>query len=126
MADGFTRQQKVAVYERSAGWCEMMWLPYEIGGCRVTATDYHHRRPRGMGGGGLNAVSNCLHLCRVCHMRVESMRTWSRENGFLVSQYEDPAEVAVWWRCATVAGHREYVFLADDGHRYKQLEKGIE
>lgn len=116
--NGFTKDQKITVYTRSGGHCEVMHI-----GCHLSAVHYHHRRPRGMGGHGLHSVANCLHVCRPCHERVHSMPNWSKENGFLVSQFADPAEVPVWWRCNETAGQREYVLLTEAGTKSKQLKR---
>jgi hypothetical protein len=72
---------------------------------------FHHRRPRGAGGGRspeTSSVSNCLPLCMADHALVESNRTWAMQCGYLVSQFHNPSEVA-----AKINGR--FVFLTTDG-----------
>lgn len=97
------------VTARSETFCECM-----ARGCTLKAVHCHHRRPRGMGSTQrpeTNHASNCLHVCRRCHERIESMRNWALSNGFLVRQSDDPAAVPVWWRCADTS-----VLLDDAGN----------
>lgn len=94
---GFPDSVIKLVEARSGGACEVM-----ARGCAYRATQYHHRRPRGMGGDpreSTNAASNCLHVCQPCHAWVESQRVWALERGFLVGQEQDPCLVPVQWRC---------------------------
>lgn len=88
---GFTPQQRAAILARNGGLCEI------CGAAR--ATDPHHRQPRGMGGAHreraarVNALSNALALCRLCHNHVEHDRTTAEQNGWIVSRYADPATI---------------------------------
>jgi hypothetical protein len=50
------------------------------------------------------------------------MRSWALDNGFLVRQSDNPAEVPVWWRCNTVGHRKEMVLLDNSG----TIRKGIE
>lgn len=78
---------------------------------------FHHRRPRGAGGGRApetSSVANCLPLCSADHALVESNRTWAMQCGYLVSQFQKPSEVAV-----RLAGR--FVFLTVDG-LYSELD----
>lgn len=75
----------------------------------------HHRTPRGMGGSHderLNLMSNLMALCGSgttgCHGWIESNRDEARENGWLVSRNDNPAEIKV-----TVIG--ECVYLNNEG-----------
>lgn len=79
------------VARRSGGKCE-------ITGCHSPGEQFHHRRPRGMGGSrfaGIHSPSNLLHLCAEHHAWIESHRTESREFGLLVPQSSDPGDVVV-------------------------------
>jgi len=66
----------------------------------------HHRRARGMGGSrwpGINLPANLLTLCGSgttgCHGTIESYRATARNDGYLVSQHADPADLPVFtWR----------------------------
>ncbi|WP_369122934.1 HNH endonuclease [Nocardia farcinica] len=74
--------------------------------------DPHHRTPRGMGGtrdARINRLSNLVALCRPCHDWVESHRSRSIVEGWLVPRHLDPADVPV---SSRIHGR---VLLADDG-----------
>lgn len=111
---GFTAHAKELILSRSGGNCEVM-----AKGCGYTATDIHHRRPRGMGGTtrpDSNIVSNGIAVCRHCHMWCESERNWARDNGFLVRLDADPAGSPIWWRCGrNVDGVKLWRLLLDNG-----------
>jgi 5-methylcytosine-specific restriction protein A len=90
----FSRAVKAIIDERSRGWCEI---------CGYLAIDgqYHHRRPRGMGGTKRSETGspvNALYLCQECHAWIESLRAHALRNGWLVSQSEDPALTPVNYR----------------------------
>jgi 5-methylcytosine-specific restriction protein A len=56
----------------------------------------HHRKPRRMGGRSIpeiNSPVNLVSLCPADHAVVESARTDALEAGWLVYEFEDPAEV---------------------------------
>lgn len=81
--------------------------------CSVRASEYHHRQPRGMGGSSRNdtihSPAAIICLCRPCHARAESERTWAETNGYLVRRgVADPAEVPVHYR-------GRFAFLDHDG-----------
>lgn len=101
---GFSKQVRATVRKRSAGWCER---------CGVEpATQYHHRRPRGMGGTlrlETNQPSACLHLCVDCHRDVELYRRRALESGWLVAQNCEPRMVSVLYRDG------RWVLLDDNG-----------
>jgi hypothetical protein len=110
---GFSPDVRRAILARSENYCEVM-----APGCALMATDIHHRRPRGMGGTvrpESNLASNGLAICRACHLRCESMRNWARENGFVLLQSDNPAEVPVWWRCGWDGSRKALVLLDDIG-----------
>jgi len=73
---------------------------------------YHHRRPRGMGGSkaaDTNTASNCALLCGFCHAHVEKQRQASLWAGWLVRQGENPAQTPLFL-------DRRWVFLDDFGY----------
>jgi hypothetical protein len=43
------------------------------------------------------------------------MRSWALDNGFLVRQSDNPADVPVWWRCNWDGGRKALVLLDDIG-----------
>jgi 5-methylcytosine-specific restriction enzyme A len=101
---GFPPEVRDMVALRAVGCCER---------CHFATQDmeFHHRRPRGMGGSkadDTNVASNCLLLCGACHRDTEAQRTNSLHYGWLVRQGKCPAEVPIWmnWR---------WMFLNDDG-----------
>lgn len=76
------------------------------------SSQLHHRQPRGAGGcrdPEVNSPANLLLLCRSCHAWIESNRTTSYEQGWLVRRGHDPAKSPVW-----LAG-RGFVFLDQHG-----------
>lgn len=88
----FTETVRSVVFERSKGKCERCGLP--VGG----RAEYHHRRPRGMGGSKdpvVGSAANCVFLHPGCHLHIESYREKGRRLGFLVRQTENPEEVPV-------------------------------
>ena len=110
---GFSADVRQTILARSEGYCEVM-----AAGCTLMATEIHHRRPRGMGGTKkpeANLASNGLAACRTCHLRCEAMRNWARENGFVLWQSDNPAEVPVFWRCNWAGGRKALVLLDDVG-----------
>jgi len=102
---GFSKRTRELVYLRAKGRCERCgWIE--------DAGQYHHRRPRAMGGSkaaDTNGAANCVLLCIHCHNDVESRREWALDFGFLVPQGKKPSEVPL-WRC------RKWVILDDFGY----------
>ena len=108
----FPRHVIELVTGRSGGNCECM-----SSGCTLIAEHLHHRRPKGIGGTRRPEsqwASNALHVCLKCHLRIHAMPNWSRDNGFLVRQSDDPSSVPVWWRCAK-HGQKVFVLLDEGG-----------
>lgn len=53
------------------------------------ASDYHHRRPKGMGGtsvGWVQRAANCAHLCGRCHVWVHAHPAEAMGLGWLLSK----------------------------------------
>lgn len=101
---GFPPEVRDLVLRRAGGSCERCGIPsYRY--------EFHHRRPRGMGGSrnsATNRASNCILLCPSCHRSVESKRELAVEYGYLVPQSQVPATVPVWVRWG-------WVLFDDDG-----------
>ena len=109
---GFQPDVQAAIMARGYNHCELMVSDT----CRLIPDTIHHRRPRGMGGtrrAETNCADNGLLTCYVCHDAVERRREWAIENGFLVSQFRDPADVPVWWRCAYSRDGKKKMVLLD-------------
>ena len=90
----FPRTVKAIIDERSQGNCE-------ICGTSAPNGQYHHRRPRGMGGTKRSETGspvNALYLCHECHAWIESLRSHALRNGWLVKQSDDPALIHVNYR----------------------------
>lgn len=101
---GFPPEVRQQVWERSHGRCERCWIA-------SYSYEFHHRRPRGMGGSkdsATNLASNCLLLCDKCHRWVEAHREEALSKGFLVRQGLNPAG-------ARVMRSGEWVLLNEDG-----------
>lgn len=68
----------------------------------------HHRQPRSA---GLNEKpSNKITLCALCHKWVHEAPVEARQQGWVVSRYDDPAEMPVPWK--GFAG--DVAYLTDD------------
>lgn len=88
-----------------------------ISGERGRDWSLQHRRPRGMGGtrrDDTNSPANLLTVCGSgttgCHGQMESHRAEALENGWLITQDQDPAAVPV------LVGHgSRWVLLTHDG-----------
>jgi len=102
---GFSKHTRELVFLRSGGRCERCeWIEQP--------SQYHHRRPRAMGGSraaDTNGAANCVLLCHYCHSQVESHRDASLGLGYLVPQGKKPSEIPVW-------RHGKWVFLDDFGY----------
>jgi 5-methylcytosine-specific restriction protein A len=101
---GFSPAVLSAVRQRANGWCERCGLK--------RGYEFHHRRPRGMGGSKLantNMTSNALMLCRDCHADIESERTAAINQGWLITQNHSPTDIPVYYRGA-------WVYLDDLGN----------
>lgn len=89
---GFSKHVRSLVHARAQGYCE------QCGG-RQAAMQYHHRRPRGMGGSkavDTNGAANCVLVCDKCHRFIESYRHEFTEKGWLVPQGKSPTETPLW------------------------------
>lgn len=86
---GFTPDTRQIVNTRSGGRCEKCGLK--------PAIQQHHRQNRGRLGPreGLNEASNALDLCLGCHDWIGRNIAKSRDYGWAVSFYQDPAQVPV-------------------------------
>lgn len=101
---GFPAAVRGLVRQRADSFCEKCGLS--------RGYEFHHRRPRGMGGSRLedtNVASNCLLLCRDCHANIESERAAAVNQGWLVTQTGCPADIPVRYRGA-------WVYLDDLGN----------
>ena len=86
----FDAKLRELVYTRAAGKCERCGTPGQM--------QYHHRRPRGMGGTRRTdtaGAANALLLHPSCHEWVERNRAAALDQGFLVTQQHDPAAIPV-------------------------------
>ena len=102
---GFSKHTRELVYLRSGGRCERC-------GVIRTRVEYHHRRPRGMGGSratDTNGAANCVLLCVYCHRDIEAFREAAIDFGFLVPQGKKPAETPL-------RRHKQWVLLDDFGY----------
>lgn len=108
---GFSKHTRELVFLRAGGRCERCeWIEQP--------SQYHHRRPRGMGGSraaDTNTAANCLLLCHYCHTKVESDRDRSLALGLLVNQGKSPSETPVWRL-------RQWVLLDDYGYVTQLME----
>ncbi|UAW08545.1 HNH endonuclease [Mycobacterium phage Leozinho] len=105
---GFPLEVKAIAWSRCGGRCEV---------CGEATSDLtgHHRRPRQAGGTRrpeTNLPSNCLMVCYLDHNRIESHRTLSYDNGWLVRSTKNPLETPVLYRS-------QWVLLDDDGNTYR-------
>jgi hypothetical protein len=87
---GFDVVVRRLVLDRSGGLCER---------CGVRPVEaLHHRRARGMGSTRrpeTNLPANGLGVCAPCHDHIERNRSEAYENGWLVHQHHDPAQIPV-------------------------------
>ena len=87
----FTEKTKRILVARCQGRCEKCGAP-------ATVKEFHHRRPRGMGGSRREDTaqfSNALVLHSSCHRWIEMNREEAYKLGFLVPQHRLPAVVPV-------------------------------
>lgn len=88
---GFSRRVREQIVNRAVQACERC-------GLAAPAYQWHHRRPRGMGGSSAedtNGPHNGLLLCVPCHAEVEANRTDGLRYGWLVRQGARPETVPV-------------------------------
>ena len=102
---GFSKNTRELVFLRAGGRCERCrWIQEPL--------QYHHRRPRGMGGSkaaDTNTAANCALLCGYCHAHVEKERKASLWGGWLVRQGDKPTETPLFL-------NGRWVFLDDFGY----------
>lgn len=102
---GFPVKVKRIVQDRAKGACEQCGEP-------GFGFQFHHRRPRGMGGSkaaDTNTASNCVMVCDRCHRFIESYRHEFQQRGWLVAQGKKPSEQPIW-------RHKQWVLLDDYGY----------
>ena len=103
----FSATTKARVMARSGGFCEV-----RAGGCWDEGAQYHHRRPRGMGGSKdprTGGAANALLVCLPCHQHLETtQRGEARDRGWIVRQSADPRQVPVF-------RYGRWVLLDDEG-----------
>ena len=106
-ASEFSDKTKARVMARSGGFCEIREI-----GCWDEGSQYHHRRPRGMGGSRspvTGSASNALFVCLPCHQHAETTRRGeARTRGWIVRQSADPRQVPVF-------RYGRWVLLDDEG-----------
>lgn len=94
---------RALVYVRSNGICEVCG--------QARGTNWHHRKNQGQG--GTWDPRNGLHVCGTgttgCHGHITGHPAASRERGWSVPSWSDPADTPVW-----LAGHG-FVYLTADG-----------
>jgi 5-methylcytosine-specific restriction protein A len=87
----FTDKTKKTIVERQKGRCLMCGLVCRTG-------QFHHRKPRRMGGGidlRVGQAANGVLLHPSCHHRIESHREWAIKRGWILAAAEWPEEVPV-------------------------------
>jgi len=109
---GVSKEVRAQVLSRASYKCERCGIPLSQG----FYYSLHHRTPRGMGGTKaerLNLPSNLVAICGSgttgCHGFIESNRVMADDEGWLVSRYEESAEIplfiyGVGWRYLTDEG----------------------
>lgn len=88
---GFSKKVRDLVRDRANGRCEQC--------AQRPGAQYHHRRPRGMGGSkdpDTNLAANCVFVCDQCHRLMESYRFEYGQRGWLVAQGKKPCETPLW------------------------------
>lgn len=97
---GIPDDVRAAVLLRDEGKCQRcgMWLAN-------VPSSIHHRKPRKAGGrhgaaaDQINDMANLVTLCGTgttgCHGEIEHDRNQARDDGWLVYEHEDPADVMV-------------------------------
>jgi 5-methylcytosine-specific restriction protein A len=116
MASGkFSDTVRQQIRDRAVGRCEKCGLYVDYG------AQYHHRRPRGMGGTSRKEIGgpqNGMYVHSGCHVIIESGRTRARLMGWLVPNGMNPESVPVrlWngWFILTADGLRLPVAEPDE------------
>lgn len=76
-SDGPTEATRIALADRSSGWCEITHS-----GCTGKGTEVHHRLMRSQGGG--HEAENLALCCEPCHSFIHANPEWSYERGWLL------------------------------------------
>jgi hypothetical protein len=108
-ASQLERQARAGVRHRSGGDCEIR-TPWHLG----RATNFSHRQHEGRGGkwAAYNGLDACGSGTTGCHGYLHAHPEESRENGWLVSGWGDPASTpALIWH----GGVRAMFLLDDEG-----------
>lgn len=105
----FTERTKRILMARCQGRCEKCGAP-------AVVKQFHHRRPRGMGGSrrdDTGSFSNALVLHASCHRWIEMNRDEAYKLGFLLRQHQNPSDtpVKLWdgWHYLTSDGSKANV-----------------
>lgn len=105
---GFSDEVKAVIRARANDRCERC-------NDRTSDMQFHHRRPRGMGGtrrADTNTAAAGVLLCGTCHRTVEAHRSQALDDGWLVRQSQNPLEVPVLYRTGRLS------LLDSDGFTY--------
>lgn len=91
---GFTKDAAEQITARAGGICERC--------ADAPVQQWHHRRPRGMGGtkrASTQQAANGFAICEPCHRHIETQSRYDAiSSGWLVHQYREPADVALLYR----------------------------
>ena len=101
---GFDKKTRAIITLRAGGVCERCGLSGNL--------QFHHRRPRAMGGSrrrDTNQPANGVLVCVRCHCWIEGYREAALETGWLVRQWRRPCE-------APIYRHDQWVVLDDLGY----------
>ena len=93
-------ESRVIVWDRSGGRCER---------CGGRASEWHHRRPRGIRDTHRHCACVGLATCGSCHRWIHSQPAESRSLGLIVSRYEEepwkiPVQTVSGWAVMTCDG----------------------
>ncbi len=109
---------RLLILDRAEGCCEICGTQLHDGAGWIAVHSVHHRQPRKSGGSNrteINLPSNLLLLCGSgisgCHGWIESHRSESIANGWLVPMGESPAKTPVFDLATTETS----VLLTDHG-----------
>lgn len=83
-ATGIPHKSRDAVKARAMGRCER---------CGMQGSHWHHRRSRSIRDAITHSPVNGVWLCSTDHVFVHANPRQAREEGFIVSRYDDPRKV---------------------------------